>query len=372
MKAEALTLVARGVQLCDRGEFNMAISAFEAASLLDPHDADIWNNLGWTWGLRGNPDAAIRSFDRAVLEDPQHTMAWVNKGIVLKNLGQFEPALACYRTALAIINSDSEDLKRAWHNMAVLFFERGGPPSDVDQAARCVAEALRLDPHYDVAHRLSIAIDVRRAAMLDPQAKGNPPLHTKSSTKRAGSRFTTPRLPFKHESRFRELLKTTEPAYLVPVVTRDDSKEYRCFQDVGAQVREGGGKVVLGWIVWEWPGVMAEVHVHAVWRSPEGALVHVSRTPNGESDIVFIPDARLRIPVAPLAPPPPTRIPLGNHPKIRELIDACEEEDRERPGQIVLLGSGMVLGLEAAEKKWKLLREVRDLEDHGLLKVGAM
>src|SRR5471030_2473882 len=81
-------------------------------------------------------------------------------------------------------------------------------------------------------------------------------------------------------------------AVWVPVRPRKDSVVQDCYKDVERQVAEFGGEIVYGWAVWEWPRIMITAEFHAVWKSPTGELSDVTIKPDGEQQIVFIPDAR--------------------------------------------------------------------------------
>ena len=43
------------------------------------------------------------------------------------------------------------------------------------------------------------------------------------------------------------------------------SKETECFDNVEKAIGAHGGKAIMGWIVWEKPGVWLEAEHHAVW-----------------------------------------------------------------------------------------------------------
>lgn len=51
-----------------------------------------------------------------------------------------------------------------------------------------------------------------------------------------------------------------------------------------------GGEPVLGWAIWEWPGVFIEAEFHTIWLAPDGNILDL--TPRGlqSSYIVFLPD----------------------------------------------------------------------------------
>jgi hypothetical protein len=50
------------------------------------------------------------------------------------------------------------------------------------------------------------------------------------------------------------------------------------------------GSAVVGWAIWESPGVFIEAEFHAVWRSPEGQLIDIALRSRSFTNIVFLPD----------------------------------------------------------------------------------
>lgn len=67
--------------------------------------------------------------------------------------------------------------------------------------------------------------------------------------------------------------------------------ENDCFLNVQTHVDQHGGELVIGWALWEYPGVFAEAEFHAVWRDPaSGALVDLNPRPLLFSVISFLPD----------------------------------------------------------------------------------
>lgn len=47
---------------------------------------------------------------------------------------------------------------------------------------------------------------------------------------------------------------------------------------------------VNGWAIWQWANILVEAEAHAVWESPEGALIDITPHENGESRIPFLRD----------------------------------------------------------------------------------
>jgi len=67
--------------------------------------------------------------------------------------------------------------------------------------------------------------------------------------------------------------------------------ENDCFLNVQKQIERAGGEQVIGWALWEYPGVFAEAEFHAVWRDPEtGGLLDLNPRPYPWSVISFLPD----------------------------------------------------------------------------------
>ncbi len=91
----------------------------------------------------------------------------------------------------------------------------------------------------------------------------------------------------------RRINPNAEPTY-VSVHLEEWSVELDCFNNVERKVADSGGAVAYGWVIWEWPGVLAEAEFHANWLSPDGKLVDVTPKPDGEQQILFLSDPSRR------------------------------------------------------------------------------
>jgi hypothetical protein len=78
------------------------------------------------------------------------------------------------------------------------------------------------------------------------------------------------------------------PEYVEVVPDRDASMN-ECFPNVTAKVEREGGAMLIGWSIWESPGLFVEAEFHAVWRSPEGALIDITPKPARSDNILFLP-----------------------------------------------------------------------------------
>lgn len=88
----------------------------------------------------------------------------------------------------------------------------------------------------------------------------------------------------------REIDPTQEPVYIY-VTPEDGQLILECLDNVERLVKERGGEIQHGWIIWEAPGYLLDAVFHAVWRSPDGDLVDVTPQMDGETRILFLPDS---------------------------------------------------------------------------------
>lgn len=63
-----------------------------------------------------------------------------------------------------------------------------------------------------------------------------------------------------------------------------------CFDIVEKHIQINGGKRVLGWVLWELPGLFIEAEFHAIWESPTGELKDLTPRPSPTKRILFIRD----------------------------------------------------------------------------------
>ena len=118
-----------------------ACRAYEQALTLIPGNSGVWNNLGVTLELQGNPDAALRAYRRATECQPPSPRAFLGIAFIQIRAGH----LAAARATLA----QFEKLQRA--------------PQAATLAARSVLERRRSDP------RQAEALE-QQARQLDPTA----------------------------------------------------------------------------------------------------------------------------------------------------------------------------------------------------------
>ena len=94
-----------------------------------------------------------------------------------------------------------------------------------------------------------------------------------------------------------------------------------CFVTVDQQVASSGGAPVLGWAIWEVPGVLIEAEFHAVWQQPEGTLLDISARRLRFDSITFVPDPGARYAGRQVDN---VRVPLNSDPRVRQFIYLCQ------------------------------------------------
>ncbi|ESY56616.1 MULTISPECIES: hypothetical protein [unclassified Mesorhizobium] len=99
---------------------------------------------------------------------------------------------------------------------------------------------------------------------------------------------TTPATITPKVERLAALVGASAPAF-VPVVDDPYGLYGFCNTGVLEKVRNDGGGICFGWIIWEWPGVFLTAEFHAVWLDGAGQYVDITPKPQNERRIVFAP-----------------------------------------------------------------------------------
>ncbi len=86
-----------------------------------------------------------------------------------------------------------------------------------------------------------------------------------------------------------EIVGPGDPIY-VDVTPIPDAPTDECFSLVAARVDESGGRLVIGWSIWEWPGLFVEAEFHALWQGPDGSLKDITPKKTPTQRILFLPD----------------------------------------------------------------------------------
>lgn len=85
--------------------------------------------------------------------------------------------------------------------------------------------------------------------------------------------------------------QTTKPIFL-KLVQVENCRFGDCFGNVENYIKNNGGSVQYGWIIWEIPNLFVEAEFHAVWVNNEGEYIDITPKVDGEKEILFLPDSK--------------------------------------------------------------------------------
>lgn len=134
------------------GQRHKAFEMYERALALDPHDPDIYLNIGtaaWSLGLYDGAESAFRAF---IEMRPDNSKGYNNLAGCLRDKGQIDEAVDLVRNALFRMPEAAE----LWNTLGTIM----GELSDFDNAVTFYKEAQRLDPamaraYHNMAHALN-------------------------------------------------------------------------------------------------------------------------------------------------------------------------------------------------------------------------
>ena len=99
---DPLTYYQRGVDYCNKGEFDMAISQFNKALDLDPKYVLAYINRGIAYGQKGDFDRAFSDFNKAISLEPGFYLSYYNRGYTYALNNQVDMAISDYSRAIEL------------------------------------------------------------------------------------------------------------------------------------------------------------------------------------------------------------------------------------------------------------------------------
>jgi predicted O-linked N-acetylglucosamine transferase (SPINDLY family) len=149
--------------LHQQGQLVLAREVYQHILDLQPGHFDTLNLLGVLSGQSNDLKQAVRYFDLAIAAEPENAAPYCNRGLALKELQQFDAALASFDRAIAL-KSDN----------AVAYFSRANVYKDLgrlDEALADYASAISIDPRLAQAH-FNYALLQQQAERLDAALAG--------------------------------------------------------------------------------------------------------------------------------------------------------------------------------------------------------
>lgn len=139
-----------------RGDYQLALDAYDLALNINPNDVETLINKGAACNDVKNYVLAIEVLDNAIRLSPEIPEAWSNKGIALNNLNRYRESVDAYDEAIAL----NPKFHEAWANksMPLIKLQRFA------EASEACDEALRLKPDYAEGHynRANIFYELKR------------------------------------------------------------------------------------------------------------------------------------------------------------------------------------------------------------------
>lgn len=132
--------------------------------------------------------------------------------------------------------------------------------------------------------------------------------------------MTTPATVSPEIRTFCESLVSGSDAVYVEYVQYENALPNDCFDNVSRLAQKRGGRMLLGWTIWEWETVLLEAEWHAVWEDQEGGLHDATPKADGETRVLFVPD---RDAVDHGSVTPSRHQPLREWEEIAEYIEMC-------------------------------------------------
>jgi len=136
--ADARFLV--GMIAYQRDAFAEANDQFAKAIAADPLQAIFHSSRGVVLKQLGRLEGALASYSEAIRLDPGYADAFYNRGNVLQKLGRLEEALGSYSEAIRLMPAFAE----AFNNRGITLKDLGRP----EEALASYSEAIRLKPDY--------------------------------------------------------------------------------------------------------------------------------------------------------------------------------------------------------------------------------
>ena len=79
---------------------------------------------------------------------------------------------------------------------------------------------------------------------------------------------------------------------IIPLRPVTDVPLNECFGIVEQHISANGGRGIIGWSIWEWPGIFIEAEFHMVWEAPDKSLIDLTPKPKAFDTVTFLPDPK--------------------------------------------------------------------------------
>ena len=156
-----LELLDQGKSALDQDDYDLAITNYTAAILLDPTNPEAYNGRGDAYNKKEDYDRAIADFTQAITLDSNNAIAYSNRGYSYKKKSDYDQAIADFTQAIKLDPNtiigysdraivDCTQAIKLDPNDVDAYFIRGnayGSIGDHDRAIADFTQAIRLAPN---------------------------------------------------------------------------------------------------------------------------------------------------------------------------------------------------------------------------------
>ena len=147
--AEVRLNLDQGLQFFNQGEYEQALTVFNAALELDDQQPALWANVGNTHSKLNQNEQAVEAYQKAIDLAPEDPTLYQNMGGLYASMGDTEKARELYQKAVSLsAYGDPRDAAVNYYNMGVTFINSGKS----EEAIEALTKALEADPGYAEAH----------------------------------------------------------------------------------------------------------------------------------------------------------------------------------------------------------------------------
>ncbi len=147
--AEVRLNLDQGLQFFNQGEYEQALTVFNAALELDDQQPALWANVGNAHSKLNQNEQAVEAYQKAIDLAPEDPTLYQNMGGLYASMGDTEKARELYQKAVSLsAYGDPKDAAVNYYNMGVTFINSGKS----EEAIEALTKALEADPAYAEAH----------------------------------------------------------------------------------------------------------------------------------------------------------------------------------------------------------------------------
>lgn len=122
-----------------------AIASFQAGSILDPENSEIYLALGDVYMFENDLDNAIRAYCDSISVNSEDYRAYSKAGIALWEKDYIEEAIVAYHRSIEL----NPDYEIAQNNLGVIYLDGIGTP---EEAVPYFKRAIEINPNYTLAY----------------------------------------------------------------------------------------------------------------------------------------------------------------------------------------------------------------------------